>query len=194
VDWQPRGSAAGKVRHAVPSLLPLTVGMLCDNIERVPPGGLVGMPDEPRAAITHMLCQRRLLAADAVRLFTEGTPADVLLPDCARLNEVELKAALVTCATPRLQVRACPPSPHLSAGCVLQQPSYCAAALRGGPMSQPAAVHPHTQPPGEHLAAASRPPQLSGAPHVLGTGLREHGPTRVAPWPSQLSRRRSVKP
>lgn len=63
------------------------------------------------------------------------------------------------------------------------------------PAAEPTcSVHPHTQPPGEHLAAASRPPQLSGAPHVLGTGLREHGPTRVAPWPSQLSRRRSVKP
>jgi hypothetical protein len=63
VEWEPRGSAAGKVRRAVPTLLQLTVGMLCDNIQGLPDGGLVGMPDDPRSAITHMLCERRLLSA-----------------------------------------------------------------------------------------------------------------------------------
>ena len=84
MEWEPRGSARGKVRRAVPTLLKLTVGMLCDNIEALPDGGLVGMPDDPRAAITHTLCERRLLSADVVKRFTEGSPADVLLPDCAR--------------------------------------------------------------------------------------------------------------
>lgn len=41
---------------------------------------------------------------DVVRRFTEGSPADVLLPDCARLNELELTGALATACTPRLQL------------------------------------------------------------------------------------------
>jgi hypothetical protein len=45
--------------------------------------------------------QQRRMSPDAARLFTEGAPCEVVLPDCTRLEPAALAAALQDCATPR---------------------------------------------------------------------------------------------
>jgi hypothetical protein len=102
VLWEPTGLAKGKVWRAVPSLLHLTVDMLCDNIDGVE--SLVSMPDAPRALITRRLCEQRQLSPEVLRLFTEGSPAEVVLPDCGQLGELELTPAVSTCLGPNLRV------------------------------------------------------------------------------------------
>lgn len=45
--------------------------------------------------------QQRRMSRDAAALFTEGAPAEVVLPDCTALEPGALAAALQDCATPR---------------------------------------------------------------------------------------------
>jgi hypothetical protein len=51
--------------------------------------------------------QQRRMSRDAAALFTEGAPAEVVLPDCTALEPGALAAALQDCATPRC-VEICP--------------------------------------------------------------------------------------
>lgn len=45
--------------------------------------------------------QQRRMSPDAARLFTEGAPSEVVLPDCTALEPAALASALQDCATPR---------------------------------------------------------------------------------------------
>ena len=45
--------------------------------------------------------ERRKLSPDAAKLFAEGLPGEVVLPDCTQLEDVHLTSLLSECASPR---------------------------------------------------------------------------------------------
>ena len=47
------------------------------------------------------MCERRKLAPEVAKLFVEGSPGEVVLPDCTQLEEVHLASLLQEAATPR---------------------------------------------------------------------------------------------
>ena len=47
------------------------------------------------------VCQRRKLSPEVAKLFTEGGPDEVVLPECTQLGQQEMIDALVPAATPR---------------------------------------------------------------------------------------------
>ncbi len=55
----------------------------------------------PQVRLAAAVGQQRRMSRDAAALFTEGAPAEVVLPDCTALEPGALAAALQDCATPR---------------------------------------------------------------------------------------------
>ena len=47
------------------------------------------------------VAERRKLTPEAARLFSEGLPGEVVLPDCTQLEEPHLSALLSECASHR---------------------------------------------------------------------------------------------
>lgn len=66
----------------------------------VSPLNLLGLL-QSQVRLAAAVCAKRRLSPEVVRLFTEGGPTEVVLPECTRLDPPCLAAALKDCATPR---------------------------------------------------------------------------------------------
>lgn len=55
----------------------------------------------PQGKLALAVSERRLMSPDIARLFTEGGPAELLLPDCTLIDPAALATMLSDCATPR---------------------------------------------------------------------------------------------
>jgi hypothetical protein len=108
----PRDPALGRRRGGPgagpPTLQALTLRLAAEHIEAVE--SLWGLPDGVRARLAAAAAEARTLSPAAARLFSAGSPAELILPDCSRLEEADLRAALVEAATPalaRLELKSC---------------------------------------------------------------------------------------
>jgi hypothetical protein len=102
------GRRAGGPGAGPPTLQALALRLAAEHIEAVE--SLFGLPDVVRARLAAAAAEARALSPAAARLFASGSPAELVLPDCARLEEADLRAALIEAATPalaRIELKSC---------------------------------------------------------------------------------------
>ena len=54
-----------------------------------------------QAKLAAAVCEKRKLSAEVARLFVEGGPGEVDLPDCTQLDEADMASLMGECATSR---------------------------------------------------------------------------------------------
>ncbi|KAK9794646.1 hypothetical protein WJX73_008709 [Symbiochloris irregularis] len=103
VSWSPsrdpKQAQPGPERVA--PLTGMLLRLLTDHIQDVE--SLWGLPDVLRVKLAAAVAERRKLTPEAARLFSEGLPGEVVLPDCTQLEEPHMSALLSECASHRLE-------------------------------------------------------------------------------------------
>ncbi|XP_078432839.1 uncharacterized protein LOC144704323 [Wolffia australiana] len=100
IERPPPSDQAPAPDRRPPSLRELSLATLCDYASEIK--SLRGVPDELRNRLSRRLCDLRKMDEQALRLFFEGSPAEVAIPDCAWATEDQLDRALARAATDRL--------------------------------------------------------------------------------------------
>ncbi|GIL72169.1 hypothetical protein Vretimale_462 [Volvox reticuliferus] len=102
-EWQPRRdpSLGPHPQESVRSLFETCLDVLTTYVDCVE--SLWGVPDVIKVRLATSVCRRRKMSPEVARLFTVGSPAEVLLPDCTQLDAVVMKELVQQVATDRLQ-------------------------------------------------------------------------------------------
>ncbi|KAK9840274.1 hypothetical protein WJX74_006585 [Apatococcus lobatus] len=103
VAWAPARDVALGPRKAcrVDPLFSLSLSLIVDYLEDVET--LVGLPDAIKVRLAAAAAKQRKLSPEVARLFTEGGPGEVNLPDCTQLDPETLAPLLIQAASPRLE-------------------------------------------------------------------------------------------
>lgn len=91
----PARCAAGTLPSLDRALLPRTKGWPANHC--VQPS----MSCVRQAKLAAVLAEKRKLGPEAARLFIEGLPGELVLPECTQLEEPDLAQLLSECAGPR---------------------------------------------------------------------------------------------
>ncbi|CAN0288754.1 unnamed protein product, partial [Discosporangium mesarthrocarpum] len=97
VNWQPRGrgSRVGKVAK-VSSLFDMCLALVADNFQYVESLGT--MTTEARNRLTVMLCRQLKLTNETLAtLMEEEGVAELILPDCSRIEPSQMLESLLQC-------------------------------------------------------------------------------------------------
>ncbi|CAM6112262.1 unnamed protein product [Calypogeia fissa] len=102
VVWVPSRKPNFRKTRIPTSLHDMCVEVLCANIEHVT--SLEGVPDAAKKLICSRLCAQRIMTPNALRLYFESEPGEVIVPDCTFVTEETLTEALAKCSTQKLEV------------------------------------------------------------------------------------------
>ncbi|CAL5228114.1 g11190 [Coccomyxa viridis] len=102
-DWAPKRDHRLGPRPSprVGRLFDMCLDLLVEYIEDVET--LYGLPSAIKVQLASAVCKARFLTPTVLRLFTEDTPDEVVLPECSALEAPCLSEAMAQCASPRLE-------------------------------------------------------------------------------------------
>lgn len=101
--WVPsKVTGSGVVKRGVPSLLELSLNVLAKNSEAMV--SLEHVPNFLRHKLSRMICDRRKMDASFFELLARGSPTEIRVKNCARLEEDNFTKILGSCNTQYLTV------------------------------------------------------------------------------------------
>ncbi|KAJ0030512.1 hypothetical protein Pint_13672 [Pistacia integerrima] len=103
LKWVPsKVSGRGVVKRGVPPLLELSLNVLAKNSEAMV--SLEHVPDFLRHKLSRMICDKGKMDASFVELLARGSPTEIRVKNCAKLEEDDFTKILGSCNTQHVTV------------------------------------------------------------------------------------------